>query len=325
MKNKRLYVFLILCLFLPILFFYFVKALQYFNVVGEIIISALPLLVCISLIFQTTIFILLLRFFKQRWLYVIDYLLALFCLLPIFAPIYIYYYPVQKSYVKSDNAESVLSVFSANILYSNSQMDKLASTIIELSPDVVLLNELTGQQYKELLTTLGSTYPYSYNPQEGLNGYFSKLIPTEFEERVFPIGDSYLILKVSKNNMDYNLYGVHPPALFSNYHVRIRTEYMDEVAAKINLASESKTIVIGDYNMTPWVWGYKYFLQKLPEGFYNAGEKTGFYGSWSISGGYSLPITLIDHALISQNIKITYFTTVKVDGSDHMGLYIEAK
>jgi endonuclease/exonuclease/phosphatase (EEP) superfamily protein YafD len=292
-------------------------------VIGEMIISLLPLIIVISLIVQIILGIILFRKYQQKLALIFTFIVSIF-LTSLFIPqVYDYYYPVTKNYEKTDNSQ-VVSVLSANILYTNGDMVGLAGKIKQLSPDVVFLCELTRAHYSELIELLHSEYHFSYAPTSAMNGYFAKSRPVSVSEIKFPQDQSYLELEFIINGTKYEIFGVHAPPMDPD-SAAVKTSYLTNLESQIKSLSSSKELVVGDFNLSPWVKRYSDFVDNLPRGFTNLGEGNGYYATWEPAANLGLFVTAIDHAFISPSLKINDFEVVEMSGSDHKGIFIQMR
>jgi endonuclease/exonuclease/phosphatase (EEP) superfamily protein YafD len=170
------------------------------------------------------------------------------------------------------------------------RIEKIALEILQLSPDLVLLQEVFRSHYKKILTkALGKVYPYSFSPHRGffrLGGglvVFSK-VPinnrsfAEFKKRGtwhdLTFSDYLACKGFMKFNLNYNhqalvIYHTH---LTSNYkadftkglHFDFQQAQLKQLAASINQVSLAQPcLIVGDFNVPNSTVLFKNFLAEI--------------------------------------------------------------
>lgn len=322
-KTVRNYKYLVLPS-IQILFLTFVWILQSFYFIGEILVSIYPLLVGISIFIDILYFGSLLIHHKINWK---PLLAGSICLMTVYTllqiPVFNHHFSDNPNFVNSDNSQAGLKVMSFNIYYRNDDMASTIATVKTYQPDVLMIYELTDSQYSSLKTALGDDYPYSHEPTSALNGAFSKYKFDAENDVVYSGGVGYINVKITKDDISYSIYGIHPPAMLGTRSTAVRYRNIDDLVDDIYAETTSNIIIAGDYNMVPWVSAYTYMMNKLPAGYYDAGKGRGVCYTWSPFTRFDLPVSCIDHILVNPSLMISDYQNIWINGSDHHAILVK--
>jgi endonuclease/exonuclease/phosphatase (EEP) superfamily protein YafD len=105
-----------------------------------------------------------------------------------------------------------------------------------------------------------------------------------------------------------------PPA--GTWRWKLRNEQLDALAKRVD-QEEKPTIVVGDFNTTPWTHAFGQLMRgKLQDSAYGRGIR----GTWPAAIPNFLRIP-IDHVLHTDDIRVLERELLEPFGSDHFPLY----
>lgn len=209
-----------------------------------------------------------------------------------------------------------LRIASINVLYGNSQYERVLDFIRQESPDLVLLIEV-NKRWLPAVATLKSRFPYSLvKIRAGSSGIalFSKS-PLEDLEILYlgSAGVPSIRATVRLDGTPVKIIGTHFKSPVSSERTRLRNEQL--IATAHELARMSRPcLLVGDLNITPWSPYFRDLLQigKLR----NSQIGFGIQPSW-------LAAIPIDHLLHSADISILDRRIGPDVGSDHRPLIVD--
>ena len=223
-----------------------------------------------------------------------------------------------------------VKVLSWNVQIGNENPSSILELVEQESPDVLVLIEVTSFIATQV-ESLNAIYPYHLvKPHSGSGGIaiYSRLPNSEF--RVLHPGDQSMpaielnVRRSVEGNAnpkpDLSILGVHTfsPQLDDGTRILRRNQQLAGIA---KWASEKTVdlIVIGDFNITPWS---PPFWRLLTDG--RLDDSTwyrGYFPTWP--AGLSMGAIQIDHALVSENVKILERRVLPDTGlSDHRPISI---
>jgi endonuclease/exonuclease/phosphatase (EEP) superfamily protein YafD len=228
--------------------------------------------------------------------------------------------------------QSKIRILSMNLSHINSSYKKAKVLIGKTQPNVLVLQELSNSWENALGETLAK-FPYSAKfpentiydtgfplpnfmiPKEKLFiGLFSHL---PFERIMIDRSDDFSISYIRgsfkfKKNI-FTLFGVHLAPPVGEYRTDLRNKQLALLADEVQ-KNNQPTVVVGDFNITPWSPYFKEFIQRSQ--LRDARKGLGLYPTWpSQFAPLSIPI---DHSLISYGIKVGSFSLGPRFGSDHL-------
>lgn len=215
----------------------------------------------------------------------------------------------------------ILRLLHSNVLSSNKQYAKLMALVAEEKPDIIMLQETT-ENWMEALESLKEDFPYflsSPGSDDPGIALFSRL-PLHHEEffHLGTPGAPSIRINFTFQGQEIALLSTHlsSPRLGSNFRARnVQLEDLVQVTKDLSLPS----IVMGDLNITMWSPYYRKFVKEA--GLRNVRDGLGIFPTWPTF----LPILMIpiDHAFITEGLKVTGVKTGKHIGSDHLPLIID--
>ncbi len=216
----------------------------------------------------------------------------------------------------SSNQEPKLSVYAQNVYYKTTDSTEFFAQVDALSPDVFVVNEanaIWGSAQSEVLRGYPAT---ALTTQAGVHGIFmgSKVEGTFTE---IPLGNQ-VGLEFIPEDGSYRVLGVHPDApLTPSWATDRNAQFADLVTYASS--SDLPTVIIGDFNCTPWSPYFKTLIQD--SGLIDSRLGFGFKSTWKANNPlFWLPI---DHALVSPSIQVLNFDTFPTQISDHKGIFVE--
>lgn len=229
------------------------------------------------------------------------------------------YYPISTS----TTASQTLKIMSFNVLVINRNYQAVIDEVAKHDPDVVTIIEYSKKWDAEL-KGLQETYPYSIsNPRPHGFGVaiFSKYPLSDVQERQLPainIDNPFLSAVVSFDEQTIRLAAVHAYSPTSRARMSFRNQQFTKVAELLG-DLDMPTVVVGDFNCTPWSPYLKDFqaqtgLRDSRRGF---GNQATWPTQWKI---FRIPI---DHAFVSPEICVHDRYVGNATGSDHLPIIVE--
>lgn len=253
--------------------------------------------------------------FKKEWLWTACWTTLLFVnLLPIL-PYLTTTVPLNSPSLTSYQAPE-LSILTQNVYYKNTDTAEFYARVDELSPTIFVVNEahaIWGTAQSEVLRDYPST---AITEKTGVHGIFmGSKVPGTFTE--IPLGQQ-VGLEFIPEDKSYRVLGVHPEAPVSFSWATGRNEQFEDLITYAN-SSELPTIIIGDFNCTPWSPYFKNLISK--SGLTDSRLGFGMVTTWKANSLlFWLPI---DHALVSPNVQVLDFTSYKTEVSDHKAIEVQ--
>ena len=231
--------------------------------------------------------------------------------------------PKEMKRVNNSNKDSELKIFTANVLQTNRNYDKLLSQIQSRDPDIIFLVE-TDSKWEEGVKSLDNKYTYSLKkPLDNTYGllFFSRLPIIENKinfivDKEIPSVEATIELP---SGVKVKVYGLHPKppvpdeALYSTAK--------DKELMKVALAIEKKDdpcIVMGDLNDV--AWSYVTELFRKVSGLLDPRRGRGFYSTFSANHWWMrFPL---DYIFCSSHFGLVHMDRLPHNGSDHFAMFI---
>lgn len=216
-----------------------------------------------------------------------------------------------------------LKVMSFNVLAGNSEYESVNTLIRETDPDVITFLEY-ADNWHAALDGLSEQYPY-YIRHPRWHGFGIAMYSK------FPLSDSemlqltkdrtdipFLVANVNFGGQTLRLAALHVLSPTNRYRMELRNRQFSEVADYLS-RSEVPTVVMGDFNCTPWSPFLSDFLGQT--GYRDSRQGFGYQASWH--SRYWLLRIPIDHAFVSDEIHIHDRYVGRFAGSDHFPIVFE--
>lgn len=213
------------------------------------------------------------------------------------------------------SSPSHLKILSANVHSANLDSSKLKELVARTDPDTIILFEVNNR-WKNELENMSTQYPFSTgNIREDNFGILLlsrwRLTNSRIEE--FPDGIPFVEARVATSSI--RVLGVHLiPPIWSEYTIR-GDEQLTGLANKLNEDS-LPTVVVGDFNNTPWAGSFQKFLMN------SSSELAGIdlmKPTWPVSP--SIFGLHLDHAVV-KNLVVNDFEVLDSIGSDHRPIFV---
>ena len=237
-----------------------------------------------------------------------------------------WYFSRQQVVIDRSN---VLRVMSFNICALNLEIGSIATSIRSTNPDLVLLVEVTPRMMIDLKVELENDFSYSFRSPGGGLGVLSKLSLKEPMGIKFPGSNATnLITTIEYQHRLIKIIGTHPFAPRRASLFEYRNLQLESIGNYLK-DSQTSTILLGDFNLTPWSPYYQRLVKTA--NLHNTRMGFGILPTWLRGTDYvefpswSFPILNIpiDHILITKDIKVLRTYTGDPGNSDHAPLISE--
>lgn len=222
--------------------------------------------------------------------------------------------------VSASHSETTYRALAFNVYYHSEAYDDLLAFIAESDPDIIVLSEVTKEWYHGV-QSLAVDYPYSRYITVGSHGrlLYSRLpFVDEGPERVKDWERPSVVAALDLGTAQINVIGVHVRAPMSPASAQQRNRQMADLAQFVQ-AQPEPTLLLGDFNITPWSPVFKDFLAE--GGLKDGRMGHGLAATWPTH----LPVLgiPIDHAVASAGIAIHNFQRGPHLGSDHYPIIVD--
>jgi endonuclease/exonuclease/phosphatase (EEP) superfamily protein YafD len=227
------------------------------------------------------------------------------------------------SYLKPSSASSngrELKVAFFNTLYTNNNFDEINKQIRSVDADILGLSEMTPDRIASIDAL--KDYPYSVvdlNYRSKDTSIYSKF-PIERITEIDQDTDFFNTGKVDIDGKNYNIIVAHPVPPINTYWYEIRKTVFGKLSDRINKIDKSDTILMGDFNLTPWSPVYSVFTRSMPE-LKNTAYGHGLNTTW----GEGLIKLHIDHIFVPNNTEIKEYKILGNAGSDHKMIFAKIR
>ena len=263
---------------------------------------------------------------RRRWL-VVQMILLL-----IHLPWFLSAWTGAATVLPSDSPELVVMV--ANVLTANRNHDAVLNDIKASDADVVAILELGTPLHKRLEDELATIYPHRVtNPQDRGNfgiGVYSRYPLSNTNQFALNIESIKSIeATVKKGSQSYRLIATHPLPPMGRRGYANRNGHLQQLAQRVVAYRETNPkqpmIVVGDFNLTPWSpifsdWESSTGLTRAGRGF---GMTPTWYALTEKQQAFFPMGLILDHALISDNLKCLSQKIGDATGSDHRSVRVE--
>jgi endonuclease/exonuclease/phosphatase (EEP) superfamily protein YafD len=235
---------------------------------------------------------------------------------------------LSKQQVVVDRS-AVLRVMSFNICGNNTDTPAIVRSIRAVSPDIVMLVEVSPQMMEQIAVSLESEFPARFRSPGGGLGILSKLPLKSAQGENFAGSEATnLVASIEYQDRSIKLIGTHPMVpkgldLFNyrNRQIQAIGNYLQD--------SQDSVILLGDFNLTPWSPYYRQLVQTT--GLHNTRMGFGILPTWARATSYGdLPNWLIpilnipiDHIFITPDLQVLRTYVGDNGNSDHAPIISE--
>lgn len=242
----------------------------------------------------------------------------------------------KKVQLASD-LQQPLKIFYANIYKDNSEYASLLEQIEAENPDVILFVEYSPHHQQGLGVPLLQKYPHRIKAQDSTSFIASKYpverIPTSLDQQKW----KYYHFFLEKSDHKYHIALVHTSSPTSHQHFLNRNAQLEKLAEELlefqDQHPESKTLIVGDFNISPRSNYYQLLAKKRDKKLINATQSFPIYFSWNLAKLFEISGALegvppllwshIDQVFFSPNLQLAKLKSLDIKGSDHRGFSLE--
>lgn len=240
------------------------------------------------------------------------------------------YLDVPAARVAETCTSETVDLLAFNLLYRNERKDEAIAYIVESDADIVVLEENTAQ-WAPYLEALAEFYVYRTpeNWRDADGPTVLSRLPILSVETVKPFENDtldansdlgsfaaskwYLVVQLDAGDREVTLIAVHPPYPNGTRLTGLRNGYLIDAALRAGQET-GPTIMVGDFNTTPWspVFNDVAALGALK----SAGATRPIYpATWpNFFAALRIPI---DHVLVNDAVGVVSFERGPDMGSDH--------
>ena len=225
--------------------------------------------------------------------------------------------------VQPDAGPTKLKIMSYNVLAPNTNHSEVAEQILDSEPDFVSILEYS-LNWHQALDCLDEIYPYQVTVPRW-HGFgiaiFSKypISQTKVIQLTKQSTDNPLIVtNVAFGDQTIRIAALHVLSPTNRYRLDLRNQQFVEVANAVS-NQEIPTMVMGDFNCTPWSPFLTDFARDT--GYRDSRRGFGYQGTWPADQWITrIPI---DHAFVSADIHVHSRLVGPRSGSDHLPIILE--
>lgn len=224
----------------------------------------------------------------------------------------------------TQDAGRTLRCVSFNVLQGNQEIAKLERFVRESNADVLVFQEVTPVQ-AEVLRGLADIYPgqlvIGKKDSKG-TALLTKLPARNLTFKPFTDGKIGAVMgEINTGEHWVTVMGVHSHKPTSAKGAESQRQYFQWLAANCNEAEKNGPVVLmGDFNSTPWSFGFRHFAANSR--LLDTSRGIVFGATWSVTFPYRL---LIDHCFVSRGIAMVDRKIGADIGSDHRPLILDLR
>jgi endonuclease/exonuclease/phosphatase (EEP) superfamily protein YafD len=225
-----------------------------------------------------------------------------------------------SKWVGAAQSDTVYRALALNVHYHNDAYEELLALVEEMDPDFIVLSEAT-QEWQDGVQALTIDYPYTHYVGYSKHG---RIIYSRFpfvDDGLGRVDDwerPSVVATLDLGEAHMTVVGLHVRAPMSPESAAQRNRQMANLAQFVQAQSQP-TMLLGDFNITPWSPVFHDFMAQA--GLKDARIGHGLAPTWpthlSVIG---IPI---DHALVSPGITIHKFQRGPHVGSDHYPIIVD--
>jgi endonuclease/exonuclease/phosphatase (EEP) superfamily protein YafD len=210
-----------------------------------------------------------------------------------------------------------------NVNSGNRSYDRLKSFLFEVNADVILLEEF-NPLWNEALSDLDERYPQAVTAP--LQGNFGIGLWTRLPLRSKDVVNLALnnvpsvVVTVDVDGTALQIVGTHPLPPRDAGNTKLRNEQLGR-AADIAVRGGSHSILLGDFNTTPWGEAFRSVVDRSQ--LRDSGLGMGIQWTWP-AGFWPLALPL-DHCLVSEKVRVVDRWIGPDGGSDHFPLVVDVQ
>ena len=229
------------------------------------------------------------------------------------------------------------TLLTCNLFYECREPERMITSLREANPDVLLLQEFTGEWQQKFKDSLWKDYPYRLEaPQSGQFGIcLASKLPLE-DAAVLDVaegfaaepasvvvdGDRIAMLEgfpvvravITFGEHRIALLGVHPLPPIRPAMYQVWRDSFNAWPALLRRMRADHRILAGDLNSTPFSRMFTQLCEQSGLRLRDSARGFGLSNTWNLAGPLGLPL---DHVLVSWQVLVTERTIGRDTGSDH--------
>ncbi len=235
---------------------------------------------------------------------------------------------LSKQQVVAERSD-VLRVMSFNICGNNTDTPAIVRSIRAVNPDLVMLVEVSPQTMEQITASLEGEFPDRFRSPGGGLGILSKLPLKSAQGENFEGSDATnLVASIEYQNRSIKVIGTHPMVPKGLDLFEYRNQHLQAIGNYLKDTKDS-TILLGDFNLTPWSPYYRQLVQTT--GLRDTRMGFGILPTWPRAASYDdLPNWLIpilnipiDRILVTRDLQVVRTYVGDNGNSDHAPIISE--
>lgn len=230
--------------------------------------------------------------------------------------------PIEALKTEEQKPQNAFTLMISNVRMTNKNYLKFLDLVLQVQPDMLVINEPNEQWHQHLRQVLDREYPFAIKkPLENTYGmiFYSRFKLHEAEVRFLVedgIPSMYAIVELpSGDKFDIFLVHPQPPRFLKNTETR-EAELL--IAAKMSKATSFPSVVAGDLNDVAWSRTTKLF--KNISGLIDPRVGRGFYNTYNaFVPFFRYPL---DHVFYDPAFRLVDLRRLPKFGSDHFPIAI---
>lgn len=218
-----------------------------------------------------------------------------------------------------------LRVLHANVLYSRNEYATTVAMLHRYQSDLYVLQEMTPQTIRLVTSQVRGDFPYWFacRSKQQVWTLVGSRTPFRVDQKLAR-NQHIISLTTTVHGRPVSFVTVHPHTPIIPAWFRERNKQLTE-AARITRQNKRPTVLIGDFNISPFSPVYQTIFQPSAatgkSGILTAARQTKTQPTWP----RFLPFMMIpiDHAFVNSGFKPLSFRTLTQPGSDHRALVVD--
>ena len=205
-----------------------------------------------------------------------------------------------------------------NINHYNRELESALEFFREADPDVLLIVE-ANERLVAALEPLKERLPHVFVETRGRLGVaLMSRYPMAAQSVYFTSHNPSVVALIDTHHGPLRVIGTHARSPANARRAHRRDAQLDAIASFVRGGSEP-TVLLGDLNTTPWGYAFRALVAESELG--DTSRGVGFQWSWPAS---FWPLAIpIDHALVSEDVRVLDRCMGPSVGSDHLPLVLD--
>lgn len=210
----------------------------------------------------------------------------------------------------SGTGNKKLTILFFNKLYFNRNYLEISEKIKEIKPDIIGMVELQDGEMEKIPAL--SDYPHRFYKPSRPNAALGLLSKHPFSTRNLPDLPHVIVSTMKLENKEYQILVFHPSPPLYPRTLTARENDLKNLTNFLEKQDNPNTILMGDFNVTPWSSSYLRYLSTLKH-LKNTAKGTSLHNTL-IKGPLRV---FIDFIFVPNNSFVESFKTHFMKGSDH--------